>query len=279
LVACGAKKGGITFRNISKQPDLILLELQFVSTPRGQNITIKDATYSEGTAIDGKKFESGTIIEDGGIIYEHIRVDPEKSFSASITFLEVGVGRASLSLEPSAKRKKPSDTPIGAIVASILHYESFLMVNGLNKEQDINKVIWVPCDGQDIGTEEGNYGAFSGGKAPDLRGVFLRGVNDMKVYGPSIPQAKKEQLNPDPKEAGQFQPDAFQDHAHPSNAHHDVYGAAGAAVAKGAWSDGRTNNASSLTGKNSQSGRDHGGNSAKETRPKNISVYYYIKIR
>jgi len=272
-------KYGITLRNISSQEDLVVLELKFKSAPSGGKITIKDATYSNGTVIGGKKFEKGVEIIDGQVIYEHIKLRPDENITVSISF-NVGSLPASLSLQSRSKVRKSSDAPLGAIVASILNYNDFLKLNGLEYESDINKMIWAPCDGRSIGTIEGTYGAYSGGKTPDLRGLFLRSVNDMGAYTATVPTPMQSNLNPENKQAGQVQLDAFQGHKH---------------INSSKIGENRSDNPQSPNGPNKQRGNVTGTNLTEtdgnydagdgiprisiETRPKNISVYYYIKIR
>ena len=265
-------QSGITLRNISTQNDLIVLEMRFRSTPSGGKISIKDAIYSTGTVIGRKKFKTNSMIVDGQVLYEHIKIKPEENITISITFNE-GVNPASLSLESRNKTKKKSDAPLGTIVASLLVYNDFLRLNGLDYESDINKVIWVPCDGRNIGIEEETYGAYSGGKAPDLRGLFLRSVNDMGAYNATVPTPNNSNLNPENKKAGQIQPDAIKNHSHTisyqsSQKHSHTDGGSNFHAYSQQHSNGNGNKTTNGT---------NGGQ--QETRPKNISVYYYIKIR
>lgn len=189
---------------------------------------------------------------------------PDENITTTITFNQGGVGPAKLPLEFRKDKKWNTDTPIGTIVPSLLNYNDFLALNGLDFEGDINKVIWVPCDGRQIGTEEGTYGAFSGGEAPDLRGLFLRAVNDMGAYNPTVPTPKSENLNPENKKSGQIQQDLFESHDHGITTYNDKYPRSGGSV----YDMWRNDKATRTT--------KEGGS---ETRPKNISVYYYIKIR
>lgn len=259
--------GGITLRNVSTQDDLIVLELKFKSTPSGGKISIRDATYSNGTVAGGKKFEKGIEILDGQVLYEHIKLNSEDNITVTIAFNE-GVNPASLSLQAKSKIRKSSDAPLGTMIASLLNYNDFLKLNGLVYESDINKVIWVPCDGRDIGTAINTYGAYAGGKAPDLRGLFLRSVNDMGLYNATVPPPIISNLNPENKLSGQIQMDEIKSHSHKqtyTGGNHD----------RGRWTT------SGVHGKLDE----HVGNTdtsttgGQETRPKNISVYYYIKIR
>ncbi|QHC84714.1 hypothetical protein AS589_07900 [Empedobacter brevis] len=276
LIFCGANKNGIILRNISTQDDLIVLELKFKSIPSGGKISIKDAIYSNGTVIGGKKFETDAEILDGQVLYEHIKLRPEDNITVTIAFNE-GVPPASFSLQSKNKVRKSSDAPLGTIVASLLNYNDFLKLNGLEYDSDINKVIWVPCDGRNIGTAEGTYGAYSGGKAPDLRGLFLRSVNDMGAYNATVPTPIQDNLNPEKKQAGQTQMDAFQGHKHiDSNKIAENYGKESPNTPK------QRHNVTGAQLAETAGNIDAGYGNPRlsiETRPKNISVYYYIKIR
>lgn len=267
-------QSGITLRNISTQDDLIVLELRFKSTPSGGKISIRDAIYSTGTVVGGKKFDKGTEIIDGQVLYEHIKLRPHENITVSVTFNE-GVNPASLSLVSRNKKKSSSDAPLGTIVASLLNYNDFLKLNGLEYESDITKMIWVPCDGRDIGIIEGTYGAYSGGKAPDLRGLFLRSVNDMGAYTATVPTPNQSFMNPENKKAGQVQLDAFQGHKHFEQS---------SLIRKGSRDlPNHPNQRPNQKTANNSAGIYEAGYGkpriSKETRPKNMSVYYYLKIR
>lgn len=278
LTLCGDifNSAGITLRNISTQDNLVVLEMRFKSSPAGGKITVQDAIYSTGTIVGEKKLEKDVKILDGQVLYEHIKIRNDEDITVSITFKEGGTNPASLSIQ-NKKKKKSSDAPLGTIVASLLNYNEFLKLNGLEFESDLNKIIWVPCDGRKIGDKEGTYGAFSGGTSPDLRGLFLRSVNDMGAYNATVPSPNSENLNPDNNKAGKTQKDAFAEHKHDSGAR-----------VRGDWTHAGNEYGTAKTG-NGNVWEHHKNHKYQtpytspvgenETRPKNISVYYYIKIR
>lgn len=264
-------EGGIQLRNVSSSEDMVVLELKWTSNPPGNNTKIKHATYSSGNIIGGKKFIEGLELKDRQVIYEQIKLDPNESFVATIS-IEPGTGQASYSIPARRKVKNSTDTPLGTIVATTLNYEDFLRLNGLPLESDINKRIWVPCDGRDVGTDEGTFGAFNGGKVPDLRGLFLRGANDMGNWNSSVPQAISDYLSPsgEAKPVGVFQDDAYENHFHGlAEAGMDVQGGGSSGTARINYGDNGPWGGNKI-------GMSKG---ASETRPKNVSVYYYIKIR
>jgi hypothetical protein len=159
-----------------------------------------------------------------------------------------------------------SNVPIGTVITSFLSFDQFSAATKNNEKSPGSiwtsaKSKWAPCDGRPIPTSK--YSTFaSQPNAPDLRGVFLRGLNSFDpayTVGPSIPQ----QLNPDSNPLGGFQDEAFKVHNHGG-----FNSGGGSSGPRSAYSidtnvEGRWEKA------------NVGGN---ETRPKNLSIYYYIKI-
>jgi hypothetical protein len=160
------------------------------------------------------------------------------------------------------------DLPIGTIVSSLLNFEQFSFTTKNNEKSldgktwSSKKSKWAPCDGRSL--PDSKYSTISSlPNAPDLRGLFLRGLNDFDPKY-TTPPSDLSQLNPDQPGLGKYQKDEFKRHNHNSNAisggggsfeegHGDPnYGGSGATI-------------------------DFAGNSS-ETRSKNVSVYYYIKI-
>lgn len=173
-------------------------------------------------------------------------------------------------VEISGSSKKDNFIPIGTIVASILDFPTFCRVNGI--DQDMSKSSWLPCDGRDVPGKSA-YADAGGSKTPDLRGVFLRGVNTMysNNLGAGVPETG--QLNPKDIKAGVFQDDAFQGHQH------NIPGSGGAAGKNGFWT-GPDNDRIIYSHKSLVNDGTNGEpRTDNETRPNNISVYYYIKVR
>ena len=159
---------------------------------------------------------------------------------------------------------------IGTIIASILDYQAFLDINHQNQTSfDITKSTWAYCDGR-IAT-----GSVYGAKKtnlPDLRGVFIRGINDMGLDG--VPPAKNDQLNPEQKTAGEYQSDAFKSHEHGI-----IWTVRNPECINGNWNNvypGLPNTYNHIADNSSSKGA--GATGGNETRPKNVTVYYYIRI-
>jgi hypothetical protein len=154
--------------------------------------------------------------------------------------------------------------PIGTTVPSMQPPDAFAMVVGDPPPDsfDPRKSRWVLADGQqDVsGSRYGNL--LYQKRPPDLRGMFLRGINEGRSDGRQDPQQDRA--------AGDYQADALQDHHHQTDA------------TAFAWSDKSTDYGYTSKGAahaplaNVTNVTD--GRVADETRPRNVAVYFYIKI-
>ncbi len=91
-------------------------------------------------------------------------------------------------LEDISDLQKIANLPIGTIVPSMLYPSQFAKAVG---DLDRTTSHWVLADGQkDITTSQ--YGQLSNKtKTPDLRGMFLRGVNEGRDDGEQDPVERK----------------------------------------------------------------------------------------
>lgn len=166
----------------------------------------------------------------------------------------------------------PDNTPMGTIVTSYLDPSQFYDASGSNQNNPggqwlPNTSIWSPADGRPVPGSK--FAAVTGQQdVPDLRGVFLRCLN---VIDPAQPIA----LNPsrsDPdgtgRTAGSFQVDGFASHVHPYNVPNWTV-----STGNGPYPDGLTYHGGEV---NTQYQSAATGGS--ETRPRNVAVYYYIRI-
>jgi microcystin-dependent protein len=199
-----------------------------------------------------------------------------------ITALESVVTNLStqvLDLSNSTKLRFSFNPPVGSIMAFAgpLNQipENWRLCNGDTVAQSTYSSLW-----QAIGTTWGGSGA-TAFKLPDLRGVFLRGVDSGVGRDPD----KDRRL-------GSIQPDAFKTHDHPAtstsnssvspNPHTHGYlvpGSAGSSEAPGRQGlEGRETSGTSLsvTTSTSTSVGERGG---PETRPINVAVYWIIKVK
>lgn len=272
---------GVKISIASQTEDIIVLKLEFNSSPAGQTITIDNADYSGGDALYGKKLIPGKVIKDRQIIYEQIKRVQAQDLTITINFKE-GPGVTS-TIESKTKRSQETSIPIGTIISSLLPYEAFMEVNKFKKTSNLKLLTWAPCDGRVIASslfaENGG-----GNEAPDLRGVFLRGINDFQVPGGG--PIKNERLNPALMIAGQFQPDALQEHAHNFRMANGYDRRGQVDVISSAIHPGGNGDTGLYTPNNGHSkmklSPSPNANSPLnydiETRPKNVTVYYYIKI-
>ena len=167
-----------------------------------------------------------------------------------------------------ATAKKVEDVfPIGTIIASTLSKMDFLKLI-----RDPKGKSWVLADGGNI-PGDCKYSIFknTGGKAPDLRGLFLRGAgqNDDKDY--QYDEGKEHIL-------GRMQADLLENHNHITRSSH------GSLYDRLLTKNGRGNNQADKSNAPyegspnlvySQPMSDFGGS---ETRPKNMAVNFFIKI-
>jgi len=143
----------------------------------------------------------------------------------------------------TVSRAAAADLPVGTIVASMLEEPQFQKASGKD---------WVLADGRTVtGTK---YAGVTGKTAiPDLRGMFLRGENGARADGNQNPQAKL---------LGDYQEDAFKRHSHTVTQPRGVDG-------------NRSGQQDAFYGAQTSSTGVTGGD---ETRPRNVTINYFIKI-
>lgn len=150
--------------------------------------------------------------------------------------------------------------PVGTIITSILPPTQFRIVASDS---------WVPADGRKINPSSKYTLLTSLETVPDLRGMFLRGLNAFETSAPRTDG--KQDPDGSGRKVGDFQPDTVARHDH------------GRGMAN--WPDSGVGGNVRPNGGRDQH-PDHwnpryvppvsyGG---LETRPKNVSIYYYIKI-
>lgn len=174
-------------------------------------------------------------------------------FSASI-FAQIDVGAVI-----RAKDIKSGSFAIGSIQQSILTLSQFQAENG---------DCWKLMDGSSLASTD--LGVLTGmTNSPDARGNFLRMANNGRVDG---------NQNPNNNNLGEFQSDAFQAHRHnwhlgqgggPTNPFGTIYGAN---VASYNYNTLQNNVGEAIA---STQGTPR---TSAETRPKNITVNFFIKI-
>jgi hypothetical protein len=152
--------------------------------------------------------------------------------------------------------------PIGTVVASMLAPRDFARLVGDNTNFDTRTAQWVPADGRPVSGSK--YASAATSTAPDLRGVFVRGLNYSE---PDRDRSRQEPqwADTDPeRRPGSLQSDSLQQHAVVFPGRHQVL-----TGNTGFWtlSPQVYNGAASVpvTGD-------------RETRPRNIALFHYVKI-
>lgn len=160
------------------------------------------------------------------------------------------------------------ESTVGLIHASILPPQAFAVEVSDPEQYDPTITKWVLADGRDItGSRLADITADP--LVPDLRGMFLRGLNVGRDDGLEDPDGAT-------RESGDLQEDQFQGHGH----QHDM--ASGIAnyppgTLAGTYGTGvMSPNTRVLDPISLQKFGD--AKFGRETRPKNVAVYYYIKI-
>jgi len=194
-----------------------------------------------------------------------------------------GVATYKVFAEPSGFSK---GFPVGTIICSYLKWDEFQVATH-NNDNNPNGNLWnpkyskwAPADGRQVTTDCGFFRACAQTAIPDLRGVFLRGLNS---FDPAGETTRVNPVQSDPGGArirGDFEPDDLKSHTHGLNnigfrndnlskgrdnfngAEFTTYGAGQALKDINALVTVRSSNE---------------GNSP-ETRPKNTAIYYYIRI-
>jgi hypothetical protein len=159
--------------------------------------------------------------------------------------------------------------PIGTVIASLVPPGRFSGASGDAAGFDPTRVRWVPADGRSVAGSR--FAAQGASAVPDLRGLFLRGINE------SEDGMVRSDAYADPdgvRRPGQPQQDSFQIHGHkheqgdgPDNPAGTFKGVNGNNV----YMNGRVQEPAAI--------RDSGEpRISKETRPKNAAIYYYVRI-
>jgi len=225
------------------------------------------------------KFESARIIPSGRLVFQSIMQGTDilnnsearfvfniKKDAEEVVFI-LDTDLTAISEKATIKKKsRGSDgAPIGTIITSYLNWDQFQNATDNNKEAGgiwkSEFSYWSPCDGREIPNSK--YEQLSStNRVPDLRGLFIRGLNS---FDPRNEPNHVDPLHADPdikRTAGSFQDCAIQAHSHPFVA----------AVTAGPY---RTTGGYCAEAPTASTTGSTGG---PETRPKNVAVFYYVRI-
>ncbi|WP_343633942.1 hypothetical protein [Fluviicola sp.] len=255
---------------------------------QGKNLETEDAVvftiyYRPSSPSDPMPVvKNFSVLPEGSVISGNVSVNqPLESFTTLITckrpldkdlILTLQTDRGAISSKAYALENISSnkELPIGTIVISYLNFEQFNAATKNNEKSPggiwtSNKSKWAPCDGRPIPNSKFQT-LTSQSQIPDLRGMFLRGLNTFDPNQP-VPPVSANKADPDARIVGSYQSDELKSHKHTFSylkpKQNDSKGASG----NHKVSDTDVTN----TGKTNATG-------GAETRPRNIAVYYYIKI-
>lgn len=260
------KENGVFYEVTGDLEDVFALNLKFKNTVGKKKVTIKsNPTLVNCEPIGGLILKQGLDIIDDGSVTQYLKIiNKEKPAQIGINFTDIAFRAINFGDEYIGRSKT---LPIGAIISSNLKYTTFLEVNNFKITENMSKVIWVPCDGRNVSSSK--YGKFSG-NVPDLRGLFLRNVNDYGVEFDGVSKVDTAQSNPENTKAGVFQNESFKAHTHGLR-----WWASGGRVLPNVYPGINNSYNPNVNQASSKGVMSSGGN---ETRPKNMTVYYYVKI-
>lgn len=272
-----SKPNGVFINIGGNVEDKFFVHVTFTNTVGMPFISLaNDASYVGCYPINGLTLGKSMQIKNGQSVTQFFqRKDINETVSISLDFGDA------ITVQPitiEAKSKSNHLLPLGTIIASPLEPAKFLKQNGVSDISNISKNTWAPCDGSVISGSKYST-EFLLNSTPDLRGQFLRGFNVMLSSG--TPGNHPNGLNPDENnnktQSGySYQEDAFQGHKHFSEKK-VTFGN----VLNTDWDREVSNGASETEeseGKFKYSDKYGNPRLSSETRPKNMSVYYYIKI-
>ncbi len=251
--------------------DIFSIRIGFRSFPPRATIRLQgDAILNNLVPYGPNIFRDQFEITDGESWMQfYKRIDPALPASFS---LNIPNAQSRPIILPAIRRIIADQIPVGSIVASVLEWTSFARLNNQAptiSDADSLNTIWVPADGRSVANSR--YGKFGHNNVPDLRGVFLRGVNDFRGLPVVLPVSSSQgQTGSDgslvDRVGNHFEPDETGKHDHQQNT----------TVADGG-------NGTASIGARSRTGSEPdyvrtAFSTGSESRPKNISVYYYIKI-
>jgi hypothetical protein len=255
---------------------------------QGKNLETEDAVvftiyYRPSSPTDPMPVvTSFNVLPEGSIVSGNLIVDQSlKGFTTLITckrpldkdlILTLQTDRGAISSKANALENISSnkELPIGTIVTSYLNFEQFNAATKNNEKSPggiwtSNKSKWAPCDGRPIPNSKFQV-LTSQVQIPDLRGMFLRGLNTFDPYQP-VPPVSADKADPENRIVGSYQIDELKSHKHTFSYLKPKQNDSNGGSANHEVSDSDVQN----SGTTNASG-------GVETRPKNIAVYYYIKI-
>jgi hypothetical protein len=234
------------------------------SLPTLQSISVVGGLLKSRTKTDG---EAIAVNED--IVAVCAFVDD----MVMITF-DTDFSPISETAEKFERGKATDNIPLGTIISSYLNWEEFQRTTDNNKYTDNGlwnglKSNWAPCDGRQINGSD-FFNLTNQSNTPDLRGAFLRALNVFDRYenDNGINSVIEQQKDPQSDRVrGSFQADEFRKHSHFISQEAARY------VDRDDY-----NNSGWIRPYPTSHNINTAETGGAETRPKNVAIYYYIKI-
>ena len=272
LKDCPYNQKGIALNFVGDDQEYFIMTLSWIPIDgTGTQIKVQNIVPVNAELIDDGELKDGSTLRPfSSLSRKFRRIDINRDLSIVVNTDNAGPKTIKIPKYTAPEQPKIAEVPIGTVIASIFDYQTFSYLNNQPPIFDIAKSKWAPADGRSVvGSEFGNILT----NVPDLRGVFLRGLNQFYKNGEGAPTQPTNQADPDnSRTAGKFQPDALGKHSHsvgPLNIGHSNLGNGGE------WritsEDGPSWNNTKITQTTNEVGDT-------ETRPKNVAVYYYIRI-
>jgi len=256
--------------------DSIIFHVSFVPlSPRDPFAMVTGpAQIVNGAVADDASVKVGSYISTSVPIVA--RRDPKRDV---VLVLPTDHGAVIQSVPAKSKKEVSMEMPVGTVIASFLGWEQFQSAtkcNAMNPnstwQADTSK--WCPADGRE--TPNSLFTRYASSvHVPDLRGMFLRGVNtiDFNPAIQSIPALDPHKKDPVDRPAGDYQSDSVGPHSH-------SYGPIPSEVNSPGGNAGSGQHWGSYGGHEHDKGNTSDITEPKstETRPKNVSVFYYVRI-
>ena len=276
---------GFRISVVQMNDDLAVVEAHYNALRSGDTLTVKEVKLSGGEIIGSTSFKDGLKLADGDRVYEHIGREKKKNIVITISVdIKTQSENGVLSIPAIETTGNPNSFPIGGIVSSTLTYEQFLSANQLKIPKVNSDIIWLPCDGRLLprNVRLANIAGIT--HCPDLRGLYIRGANDMgfTVGWQNIPALNPTRKNPDNTVLSGFQDDTFKSHRHRILGRQMLPGGgAGGSVLFG--SDNGPMKTDRPKPPHADGVFDPGGytnlnGNVHETRPKSLTVNYFIRV-
>ena len=235
--------------------------------------TVRNFTVLNGQVLSGSLKVGDKIGNDNTVIVKRL---PDKDL---IFLFETDKGGFSQRI-PGESAGFNKDLPLGTIIASYLNFEQFSAVtsNNINSPGNLWTARfskWSPADGRPILLSKLQLIANTP-NVPDLRGVFLRGLNQFDPQETST--VSSDRKDPDNRIRGSLQSDAFQNHVHSLSHVFFTSPVQSQAQLKTGLKEGGNFGERGISLVDTPTSNGATGQAQGETRPKNVAIFYYIRI-